>query len=169
MRTIALAFLITALLSAGAMADEPMLPPEQWETCSPSGEYCARLDPVENSILAYKPGVETIVLWRAQGWSRVAALADDGEHMVLGYEGMNLIPLDYRPDMAMLTFYRRGQVFRTVRLEELITDIAIKMNRTVSHYHWGDYLGLDENGRFGVRTATGHETRFDMTTGQAVR
>lgn len=158
-----------ALLSATALADEPMMPPSVWETCSPSGEYCARLDPVENSILAYKPGVETIVLWRATGWSRVAALADDGEHMVLGYEGMNLIPLDYRPDMPMLTFYRRGEVFRTVRLEELISYIAIKMNRTASHYHWGDYLGLDENGHFGVRTATGHEMRFDMATGRSVR
>ena len=164
-----LLFLTTAILSASALADEPMMPPAVWETCSPSGEYCARLDPAENSILAYKPGVETIVLWRAQGWSSVAALADDGEHLVLGYEGANLIPLDYRPDMAMLTFYRRGEVFRTVRLEELITDTAIKMNRTVSHYHWGDYLGLDAGGRYLVRTAIGREIRFDMTTGRPAR
>lgn len=159
----------TLIPALPVLADEPMLPPEQWETCSPSGEYCARLDPTDSSILAYKPGVETIVLWHAWGWSRVAALADDGEHLVLGYEGMSLIPLDYRSDMAMLTFYRRGQVFRTVPLEELISDIVIKMNRTVSHYHWGDYLGLDENGRFGVRTATGQEIRFDMATGRPVR
>ena len=146
-----------------------MMPPSVWEVCSPSGEYCARLDPADRSILAYKPGVEQIVLWTATGWSRVAALADDGEHLVLGYEGMNLIPVDYEPDMEMLTFYRRGEIVKTVRLRDLISDIAIRMNRTVSHYYWGDYLGFDENGRYVLRTATGREFRFDMTTGQPVR
>ena len=69
----------------------------------------------------------------------------------------------------MLTFYRRGEVFRTVRLKELISDIAIKMNRTASHYRWGDYLGLDARGHYGVRIATGREIRFDMTTGRPVK
>ncbi|MBE9555645.1 MAG: hypothetical protein IMF08_02215 [Proteobacteria bacterium] len=162
-----LIFLLALLPTIPANADEPMMPPSVWETCSPSGEYCARLDPVENSILAYKPGVETIVLWRAEGWSSVAALADDGEHLVLGYEGMNLIPVDHEPDMEMLIFYRRGMVFQRIALSVLIDSAALQ--RTVSHWYWGDYLGLDANGHYAVHTADGKEFRFDMTTGLPVR
>lgn len=103
------------------------------------------------------------------GWSRVAGLADDGEDLVPGSEGMNLIPLDYWSDMGMLTFYRRGEIFRTVRLDELISDIAIRMNRTASHSHWGDYLGLDADGHYALRSATGRKIRFEMTTGYPVR
>jgi hypothetical protein len=144
-----------------------MMPPSVWGTCSPSGEYCARLDPADNSIQAYRPGAHEVVLWSAAGWSRIAALADDGEHLVLGYEGMNLIPVDYDPDMEMLTFYRRGEVIRRVPLSALIDRGALQ--RTVSHWYWGDYLGLDAEGRYAVRTADGRQIRFDMTTGKAVR
>ena len=157
------------LLPATTLADEAMMPPSVWETCSPGGDYCARLDPADDSMVAYKAGVAQKVLWTATGWSRVAALADDGEHLVLGYEGMNLIPLDYRSDMPMLTFYRGGEIIGTVRLRDMISDTAIRMNRTVPSYNWGDYLGLGADGRYRVRTATGREIRFDMTTGKLVR
>lgn len=159
--------LFLALLSATARADEPMMPPSVWETCSPSGVYCARLDPHENRVTAYKAGMEEVSLWTATGSSRVAALADDGEHMMLGYEGMNLIPVDYDPDMVMLIFFRRGDVIRRVALSALVDRAALQ--RTVSHWYWGDYLGIDSNGRYAVRTADGREFRFDMTTGEPVR
>lgn len=167
LRNLALAILFL-LLAPQASADRLGIPaPTTWETCSPSREFCARLDPEENSILVYKPGVETIVLWRATGWSSVAALADDGEHLVLGYEGMSLIPVDHEPDMEMLTFYWRGEVIRRIALSVLIDRAALQ--RTVSHWYWGDYLGLDADGRYAVRTADGREIHFEMTTGLPVR
>jgi hypothetical protein len=158
---------IILLLAMPAFADEPMLPPSLWETCSRSGAHCATLDPDANRITVRRTGEAGEVLWSADGWSRVAALADDGEHLVLGYEGMNLIPVDYDKDMAMLTFYRRGSVIAVVRLR----DIAgwLNLRRTASHYYWGDYLGLDADGYYVVRVSRGGEIRFDMTTGQRVR
>lgn len=159
--------LLALLFPIPVLADEPMMPPSVWETCSPSGEYCARLDPKDNSVVAYKPGMEQVVLWTAQGWSRVAALADDGMHMVLGYEGMNLIPVDYDPDMEMLTFFRRGVVIQRVALSALVGGEALQ--RTVSHWYWGDYLGLDADGCYAVRTAGGREIRFEITTGRQAR
>lgn len=158
---------ILLLLAPRAFADEPMQPPSVWRTCSPNGAYCATLDPEANSITVRRAGEAGDVLWSAEGWSRVAALADDGAHLMLGYEGMNLIPVDYDPDMAMLTFLRRGEVITVVRLR----DIAGRLNleRTVSHYHWGDYLGFDADGHYVVRVSRGSEIRFDVTTGRQVR
>lgn len=155
------------LIASPVLADEPMLPPAVWQTCSPNGVYCATLDPGADRITVYRAGAADNVLWSAAGWSRVAALADDGEHLVLGYEGMNLIPVDYEPDMEMLTFYRRDAVIQRVALSVLVDRKALQ--RTVSHWYWGDYLGLDANGRYTVRTAGSREIRFDMTTGLPVR
>ena len=166
-RILTAAVLPAVLWAMPAPADEPMMSPAVWEVCSPDGVYCARLDPDTDTIAAYKAGAGGDVLWTAPGWSRVAALADDGEHLVLGYEGMNLIPVDYDPGMEMLTFYRRGEVFRRVALPVLVGDEALQ--RTVSHYYWGDYLGLDADGYYAVRTFAGREIRFDMATGMPVR
>ena len=158
--------LFLALLPATALADEPMLPPSAWEVCSPDRAYCARLDPDTRTITAYRAGASDDVLWTAPGWSRVAALADDGEHLMLGYEGMNLIPVDYDKAMAMLTFFRRGRQIAVVRLRDLAG--WLNLQRTVSHYYWGDYLGLDADGHYVVKVSRGGKIRFDMKTGERV-
>ena len=162
-----IAILFTVVLLSPAFADEMMLPPTVWTVCSPSGEFCARLDPAENNIQAYRKADEGTVLWTAPGWTRVAVLADDGEHLVLGYEGMNLIPVDYDEGMAMLTFFRRGRQIAVVRLRDLTS--WLRLQRTVSHYYWGDYLGLDADGRYVVKLSRGGKIRFDMTTGKRVQ
>lgn len=160
--------LLLALLPSAALADRVGIStPTTWETCSPSGQYCARLDPDENRITAYRAGAKEVVLWTAGDWSSVAALADDGEHLMLGYKGMSLIPVNYDPEMKMLTFYRRGEVIQRVTLSALIDRAA--MQRTVSHWYWGNYLELDADGRYAVRTADGRKIRFDMTTGMPIR
>ena len=61
----------------------------------------------------------------------------------------------------------RGEVIQRIALSALVGLEALQ--RTVSHWYWGDYLGLGADGRYGVRTATGREIRFDMTTGKPVR
>lgn len=163
-RFFTLTFLL--LFAAPVLADEPMFPPAIWETCSPSQEYCARLDPEANSVTAFRKDTEHTVLWTAPGWSRVAGLADDGVHFVMGWEGMNLIPLDYDKNMPMLTFFRRGKQFAVVRLRDLAG--WLNLQRTVSHYYWGDYYGFDGNGHYVVKISRGSKIRFDMTTGQRV-
>lgn len=158
--------LLVAVFANAARADEPLLPPQAWETCSPSGAYCARLDPENNTITGYEPGGPN--LWSAKGWSRIAALADDGEHLVLGYAGLNLIPQNYRSDMTMLTFYRGGKVIKTVPLKDLVSDPIIRANPTVSHYYWGNFWGLNADGHFVVETADNRIVRFDLSTGDPV-
>ncbi len=107
------------------------------------------------------------VLWSMAGWFRLAALSDDGETLVAGYDGMNLLPLDYSPDLVILTFYRRGKPVATVTLDEVIDDFAA-LERTVSHYNWGHYLGFDDAGRYVIETVEGHRIAFDVRTGAVV-
>jgi hypothetical protein len=105
------------------------------------------------------------------GWFRVAALSDDCEHLVTGFDGMNLLPLDFKHDLVMLSFYERGKLSRAVKLDELIRDFT-KLRRTASHYYWGQYLGfgernrLDEANRYIVETVEGQRIAFDVATGQ---
>ncbi len=47
------------------------------------------------TIYRTSPGKREEKVWSMYGWFRVAALTDDGEHLIAGYESMNLIPLDY--------------------------------------------------------------------------
>lgn len=37
-----------------------------------------------------------------------------------GYDGVNLLPLDYDPNTVLLSFYRGGKLIRQVRLQELM-------------------------------------------------
>jgi hypothetical protein len=101
------------------------------------------------------------------GWFRLAALSDDGEILVAGYDGMNLLPLDYSPDLVVLTFYRRGAFIAEVTLDQVIDDFAA-LERTVSHYNWGYYLGFDQAGRYVIETVEGRRIAFDAATGVMV-
>lgn len=159
----------TQPLAPSALADTPSPPPEVWTACSRSGEFCARLDPAKNVIDVYRAGAEDDILWSMPGWFRVAALADDGEHLVAGNNGINLVPQGYDADMVMLTFHRRGAVIATVPLNALIGWAALQLNRTASHHYWGNYIGFDEDGYYVVKTATDRRFRFDVTTGTVVR
>ena len=156
-------------LTVTARPDEPLRRPEAWTTCSPSGAFCARLDPDNNVTSVFRADAPEAVLWSMPGWFRVAALADDDAHLVTGYDGMNLVPQGYDADMTMLTYHRRGAVIATVPLKMLIGWAALQLNRTVSNHYWGDYIGFDEAGHYVVRTATGREIRFDVTTGEIAR
>jgi len=165
--------LLVLLLTAGpALAFSP----GPHEVCSPNGRYCATLNPMGGYITTYRAGDKQDVLWTGDGFSRVAALADDGQHLVLGHGIIllggrppmrNFVPRDYDKH-PFLVFYRRGHIFRRIRISDIMTDAEIRTERVGDYYRWGDYLGLDEDGYFVVRSATGREIRLDMTTGRVV-
>ena len=98
------------------------------------------------------------------GWHRVAFMADDGRHAVTGYDG-TLLPLDYSPDVAVLTFWRDGSPVRAVALSALVKDLR-KLQRTASHYRWGDYVGFNAAGHFVVSTVERPKVVFDVATGR---
>jgi hypothetical protein len=98
------------------------------------------------------------------GGFRVAFVSDDGQHVVTGYDGV-LLPLTYSRDLPIITFWREGAVVRRVPLSEVIRDLR-KLQRTASHYRWGEYLGFNASGHFVVKTVDRGSVAFDVATGR---
>lgn len=148
-------------------ADTPLPAPKPKEVWSPNKHYCAVMDPRQMTTIVYRVGAggQRARLWAMYGWFRVAHLANDGEHLVAGHPGVNLLPLDVSMDDVMIYFFRRGELIRTVALRELVPK-AEDLKKTASHYVWGSYLGFDSLGRYTVETAAKRRLTFDVRTGR---
>src|SRR4030095_4174402 len=157
-----------ALLPAqpGVLADEPLPMPIPRMVCSLSNIYCAQMDPRAPETTVWKMVYrhKNQEMWWMPGWFRIAALSNDGEYLVTGYDGMNLLHLDYKKDAGMLSFYRHGQLIGTVKLNEIITDFK-KLQKTVSHYQWGFYIGLDAADRYWLQTVEQVQYVYDIKKG----
>jgi hypothetical protein len=148
-----------------ALADEPLEPPQSRRIVAPSGRCWVYTDAVRRSTTAYvNDKGKARALWAISGWYRVAALASDCEHFVTGYDGVNLLPENFSRDTALLSFYRNGVLIRSVTLAELVKDMS-KLERTVSHWSWGHYVGLEGGTRYRVVTVDRGQILFDMKTG----
>ena len=185
-------FLAAVIVLARSLhADLPAKPPEDYEVRSPHGRYLARITvtPPQTMVYALQQDVE-VPQWSMKGFHRTVYLADDGQHLVIGYTNLVLrpeyaskeslelasknardsisawSPAVYSPDMVILQFVDRGRIVREVTLHELVPD-ASKMIKTASSWHWGDFLpGLNRRGEFVVRTVDYRELHFDVKTGQ---
>jgi len=156
-------------LANGCHADGPLPPPARETIRSANRKFLAVMEPdrLITTIYRTSPGKREEKVWSMYGWFRVAALTDDGEHLIAGYEGMNLIPLDYDKQQVMLYFFRRGELINHVTLDQIIRDNT-KLQRTASHYHWGNFEGLDQAGRYVIETVEGRRIRFDVTKGTPI-
>ena len=166
MRIPTLLSLLTLLLcTTVGRADEPLAPPARYEIQSPAHKYVASLDP--KTGVAVRAAGSTNILWTATNWFRVAFLADDGQHLVTGYDGMNLIPQNYAKDLVLITFWQRDRMIRDATAAELIPDPRV-LQKTVSNYHWGMLTGIT-NHTLTVRRCDGKMLRFDVTTGRLAK
>ena len=164
-----LLFFLSITTQAELRADAPLSPPEVKEVWSPNKKFCAVMepDPATTTVFRVEGGGKRTKVWTMAGWFRVAHLADDGEHLVVGNGGINLLPLNVTKDEPMIDFFKRGEHIKTVTLGELLKDRS-SLKRTVSHYLWGNYLGLDENGHYVVETVEGRKLVFDVPTGKPI-
>ena len=153
-----------------AFSDAPLPAPSEIVAESPDGTKCVVSSPELRVTSVYSVDAETgqrSRLWAMVGWFRVVNVTNDGDHVVIGYDGMNLLPMDYRVDEPMLYFVNRGQLTNVVTLDELIEDLS-QMQKTVSHYAWGNYIGFDGNGMFVVDTCEGDRV-FDPESGKLLK
>jgi hypothetical protein len=149
-------------------ADSPLPPPTRQTIWSANRQFFAVTDPDSQVTTVYRAkGTGGERLWAMYGWFGVAALADDGDHLVAGYRGMNLIPVNYNKKEVMLYFFRRGELLNHVSLDQIIGDFS-RLRRTASHYFWGNFVGFDRDGLYVVSTVEGRRLRFDVTKGMPV-
>jgi hypothetical protein len=164
------AFALGLLCASPAMADAPLPPPAPVTRCSVDGGHCATADPTADTLTVYamRGKVRGETAWTLKGWERDFYVQNGGQYLVVCFSGLNLLPLDYKPEWPMLTFYDGGRLVRRVLLRDLITDPS-KLRRTASHYAWGRCRGFDVQGAFEVETVDRGVLKFDVRTGLPVK
>src|SRR5689334_20548413 len=107
----------------------------RWETSSPDGRFVAEMDPWRMETAVYRVDRDGVrhYEWSMPGWSSRVALANDGDHLIVGEEEGGLVRLNWAPDDVMLRFYERGHLVREVTLVEIVPDPR-EMLRVYSHY-----------------------------------
>lgn len=157
-RLFAGALLFAFLTSAGA--DEPLAPPSRVVTCSKSGAICAESDPGTNRTSIRRNGSST-VLWAVDGWHRWMLVANSGDGLVVGYNGLNLVPPDVNLEFEVLHLYDRGRLVRTVRLGDLYNNLS-RLRRTVSHRAWVKSIALNDADQLDVGLIDGRHKLFPL-------
>jgi hypothetical protein len=173
-RVLSLMCFAAAILGAQSTlrADIPLGPTEDHEVRSANGRYLARLTvaPPAIAVFAVDEGGE-VPVWSMDAGSvlddehRVMFLANDGQSVVLAY--INFVWNNYSPDVVMVHFIHRGRVVRHLTLHDLLPDLS-KLERTVSHFSWGDFNGINDRGEFIALPVDGRAMRFDVATGHLV-
>jgi hypothetical protein len=147
------------LVSTVAFTDEPPLPPAPQRFWSPDRQVAAYTSPGSDTrVVSAASGKE---LWRIPGWHRQLHLSNDGAHAAAVYDGVNLIPLDAKPDLVLVTIWTRGKKSGEVALTQIAPSTA-SLQRTVSHYAWGTVIGFDEVNHVVIERIDGRRFRFTI-------
>jgi len=152
------------LSTSSAFADEPLPPPEKMTVCSPTKNLCAMSDPTSSKtfVSSQPPKGKS---WVIPGWHRWLFVSDDGESVVVGYDGMNLAPLDVSLDEPVLYFYHHGKLVRTMTLKDFYGSKS-QLRRTVSHLAWVNTIGINKANQLVVELIDGRKIAFAASTGQ---
>ena len=161
------ALLITLALCifpAGAFGDEPSPAPATTRVLSPNGTITAISEPGDGTrIIESASGKE---IWEMPGWYRSIFISNDGEHLAIGYSGMNLVPLETPDSLELIGFWERGRKVKSLSLQAIVPDRSI-LQRTASHYAWGNVRGIDSDNCLVVERVDGEVFRFNMVNGEA--
>jgi hypothetical protein len=154
------------LWSTPAQSDSPPIAPQTHDVYSRSRHFVATVDVERHVTTVFSVGARS---GRRARWSYpdapdVLFLSDDGDHLIVGYPGGNLLAPGWTITQVMLSFVEHGKVTRTVTLGDLAPQSS-SLTRTTSHTLWGHYIGFDRNNRFWVETAAKVRIGFDPKTG----
>jgi len=128
---------LLATLNFAALADSPLSPPEERRVCNATASYCAYLDPTKDAMIYQVEGdFELKEMYQISGWHRSFHISPNGQYVVVGYPGLNLLPKSVAPDQIMLSVYLNGELQHVVKLNQLFHDLG-SLQPTASHYQWG--------------------------------
>lgn len=146
-----------------ALADSPLPPPAVHRASSPNGKFTVVSDPNTGTKLVESGSGKQ--LCELPGWFRSIYVSNDGEHFATGYSGLNLVPLSTDDSLELIAFWKRCRKVESVPLRAIVPERSI-LQRTVSHYAWGNITGVDEKGRLVVTRIDGRVFRFNMSSGK---
>lgn len=155
--------LATALFTAPVVADTPLRPPEVRTVCSVSGSVCVVSDP-DSRVTTVNLAELQKESWTLPGWHRSLYVSDDGESVVVGYPGLNLLPVSATLQEPVLFFHARSGLVRKVLLGDLYESKS-QLTPTVSHYAWGSILGINASNQLVVERVDGTTLAFSVRTG----
>lgn len=163
---VALALVLGA--GAPARADSPLPPPATHTAVSPSKAVEAVSDAKTEVTTVYRVvDGRREKAWAMPGWYRAVHVADDGDHVVIGFDGLNLLPKEAPDDLVVLRFVRRGEVVASLTVLDVVRTRTL-LKPTVSHLAWRDAEGFDAEGRFFVQTLDGARQVFEVATGKRI-
>ena len=130
-------------------ADEPMLPPQNYTKLFADGRFMLICDATKKETTCYElVGASAAVVpeekWSIPKWRQFVYLSENGEFCVLDDWG-GLIPLNYDMEYVLFVVYKNGVEYTKIRLFDVIRDEQ-NLERTVSHYHWGNIKSFENDG-----------------------
>jgi hypothetical protein len=152
-------------LSGYASADAPLPAPERLTVCSSMNTFCAVSDP-DKKITIVTANNSKKILWSIPGWHRWLLVSNDGESIVIGYAGLNLVPYNVSLKDPVIHFYHRGKRVRSVVLGEIYQDIT-QMRATVSHRVWLDRLSINKANQLILELPSQQKIAYRLKTGIA--
>lgn len=160
---------VTVILTAPGLAGASPIIFDDGPIDSANHRFFAAPGPDRRSTVVFKRvgKREKERLWEAPTWSPAEYLTNDGEYLVTGYAGSNLLEHHYDLDEAMVSFYRRGTLINTVRLREIIRDTK-HLEPSDDGVQWGFFVGLIGPTRFALDTVEHRRFIYDVTNGTVV-
>ena len=92
-------------------------------------------------------------IYSVKGWHRAPFLSFDGVFFVSSYGGLNLVPIDAKPTLVMLSIYKNGKLHKEITLSEIIKNMS-SLERTASHFNWGGISSIN-NSDIALKTVEG--------------
>src|SRR5207244_12636104 len=120
-------------------------------------------DTPTQSVSVFARGA-TVPIWSLNSWHRQIFLGNDGDHLIIGPSGLELIPLDTKLAGPLLTFMNRKATVRVVSVGDLFASLS-SLRRTASHYYWGRVVGVSARDQLVVRLVNGERVAFNISTG----
>jgi hypothetical protein len=98
-------------------------------------------------------------------WHRQFFLSNDGDHLIVGPEGLSLLPLDLKVSDPLLIFMKRKAIVRIVPVGELFPGLS-SLRRTASHLEWGRVVGISARDQLIVELVGGRRVAYGIGTGR---
>lgn len=149
-----------------ACADSPLASPKKYTECSSSRKICATSDPKKN--ITHVSAIDSKNLWSIPGWHRWLIVADDGESAAVGFDGLNLVPVDITLQEPVLFIYNQGRLVRSVKLGDLYQSKS-QLIRSSSHLYWVRSIVFNKSNKLVVNLANMKEIVFDGKTGKILK